>query len=197
MTAKDAINEIVNLLGLKFKSEKFASTFLVDGETEVTNNLDEEFKVGQELYVVRDSTLAPAPEGEHETREGLIITVDSGSVITSLAQKAEEAPANEDDAVEEEIKTDEVLEEETTESKEVSVEDILEILAPMVEEMRSLREEMKKMRDGYSGELDTIKNEFEQFKKQPDRSPVEKKATVVETFSDFKLELLKSIPQRK
>ena len=197
MTAKEAINEIVNLLGLKFKSEKFASTFLVDGDTEVTNNLDEEFKVGQELFVVRDSTLAPAPEGEHETREGLIITVDSGSVITSLAQKAEEAPANEDDSVEEEIKTPEVLEEDSMEEKEVSVQDVLDILAPMVEEMKSMREDMRKMKERYSGEMDTIKNEFEQFKKQPDRNPVEAKKTVVESFSDFKLELLKSIPQRK
>ena len=53
MNAKQAIDKIAELLRFTFKAEKFYSTKLVDG-TEVTNNLDEDFKIGQVLYVVGD-----------------------------------------------------------------------------------------------------------------------------------------------
>ena len=47
MTAKEAVERITELLNLKFgKTEKFYSTKLTDG-TEVTNNLDEDLKIGR------------------------------------------------------------------------------------------------------------------------------------------------------
>ena len=84
MNATEAINNIVKMLGLQFKKEAFKSTFLVDGNTEVTNNMEEDFQVGQTLYVVKESTLAPAPEGSHETRDGFIVSVDSESTIIAI-----------------------------------------------------------------------------------------------------------------
>ena len=84
MNATEAINNIVKMLGLQFKKETFKSTFLVDGNTEVTNNMEEDFQVGQTLYVVKESTLAPAPEGSHETRDGFIVSVDSESTIIAI-----------------------------------------------------------------------------------------------------------------
>ena len=83
MNAKQAINKIAELLKFTFKAEKFYSTKLEDG-TEVTNNLDEDFKIGQVLYVVGESTLTPAPAGSHITRENLKITVDGESVIVAI-----------------------------------------------------------------------------------------------------------------
>ena len=90
MNATQAIDSIVKLLGLSFKKESFKSVFLVDG-TEVTNNADGDFEVGQTLYIVKESTLAPAPEGSHETREGLVLTVDSESTIIAIASKNTES----------------------------------------------------------------------------------------------------------
>ena len=88
MNATEAINNIKELLGLKLKKETFYTTVLVDGETTVTNNLDKDsFEVGETLYVVGESTLSPAPEGEHETREGLKITLDEESIIVKLEEK--------------------------------------------------------------------------------------------------------------
>jgi hypothetical protein len=87
MNATEAINKIVDLLGLKFKQENFASTKLIDGTTEVTNNSDKELAVGDELFIVNDSTLAPAPFGTHETREGLLVTVDESSKIVRIETK--------------------------------------------------------------------------------------------------------------
>lgn len=84
MNATQAIDKIVQLLGLKFKKENFFTTVLEDGQTEVTNNQDGELMVGQTLYVVGDSTLTPAPTGSHKTRDGIIVTVDEESTITKL-----------------------------------------------------------------------------------------------------------------
>ena len=105
MNAKDAIEKIAKLLNLEFGKEEFATTKLTDG-TEVTNNLDDEFKIGQELFVVNESTLSPAPEGKHTTREGLVITVDSSSVIIAMEQETEEAPANDEDKSEVEVEVE-------------------------------------------------------------------------------------------
>lgn len=91
MNATEAIDKIVKLLGLKFQKESFFRTFLKDGETEITNNLDGDFQVGQTLYVIGESTLTPAPLGEHTTREGLILVVDAESTIYEIKSEVEEA----------------------------------------------------------------------------------------------------------
>jgi len=107
MNAKEAIDKIAKLLNLEFgKTESFATTMLTDGSTEITNNLDEEFKIGQELFVVNESTLSPASEGQHTTREGLVITVDSSSIIIAMEQEASEAPANEEGESEVEVESE-------------------------------------------------------------------------------------------
>jgi hypothetical protein len=90
MNATQAINSIVKLLNLQFKKENFSSTFLVDGTTEVTNNSDSELEVGQTLFVVKEGTLVPAPEGSHETRDGFIVTLDGESTIIAIASKEKE-----------------------------------------------------------------------------------------------------------
>lgn len=192
MTATEAIEKIIHKLGLQFKSEKFATTFLVDG-TEVSNNMDEEFKIGQTLYVVNESTLSPAPEGDHETREGLIVTVDAESTIIAMAEKVVEAPADEADKAEEEVKTDEVMEEMPEMEEEDVIAKVVEILTPIMEEMKSMREEMKKMNSKFTGDVDTIKKDFESFRKQPERKAIDEKKTYVESFSDYKLELIKAM----
>jgi len=101
MNATEAINSIVNLLGLQFKKETFVSVLLVDGETQVTNNLDNDFDTGQTLYIVSDSTLKPAPPGEHETQEGKLITVDEESTIIAIAEKGAESEEEKEVAEEE------------------------------------------------------------------------------------------------
>ena len=99
MNATEAINKIADLLGLKFKSEKFMVTKLVDGETEVTNNQEGPFTIGEVLYVVgEDSILVPAPAGSHTTREGMILTVGEDAVISKIEEEAKEeveSPVNE------------------------------------------------------------------------------------------------------
>jgi hypothetical protein len=112
MNASEAISSIVKLLGLQFKKETFKSVFLVDG-TEVTNNQESEFEVGQTLYVVKESTLVPAPEGNHETREGLIVSVDSESIVIAIAAKSPES-SDVKDAEKVDVEDDSIIETEMT-----------------------------------------------------------------------------------
>jgi hypothetical protein len=103
MNATQAIDKIVQLLGLKFKKEGFFATVLIDGQTQVTNNLDSDFGIGQTLYVIGDSTLTPAPLGVHTTREGLVLTVDEESTITKIEEEIKEA---EQQVVEDEVEVE-------------------------------------------------------------------------------------------
>lgn len=109
MNATEAINKIADLLGLKFKSEKFMVTKLVDGSTEITNNQEGPFSVGEALFVVgENSVLVPAPAGSHETREGLILTVGEDSIISKIEEKpkVEEASPVDEASVEVEVETE-------------------------------------------------------------------------------------------
>ena len=101
MNPTEAINKIIDLLSPKLKSEKFMVTKLVD-DTEITNNKDGEdmLQIGDELYVVKESVLTPAPAGVHETREGILISVGEDSVIYKMEKKMEEM---EDSTVDESI----------------------------------------------------------------------------------------------
>ena len=103
MNATQALDKIVQLLGLKFKKESFFATVLIDGQTQVTNNLDSDFGIGQTLYVIGDSTLTPAPLGVHTTREGLVLTVDEESTITKIEEEIKEA---EQQVVEDEVEVE-------------------------------------------------------------------------------------------
>jgi hypothetical protein len=92
MNATEAINRIKDLLGYSFNAEKFFTTKLVDGETEVTNNKDKDsLEIGDELFVMKDSVLIPAPAGSHETRDGIVVEVSEDGTITKIESRVEEA----------------------------------------------------------------------------------------------------------
>ena len=250
MNATEAINKIVDLLGLKFKAESFASTKLIDGITEVTNNSDKEFMVGDELFVMGDSTMSPAPFGTHETRDGLLVSVDEGGRIVRIetkdAERVEDAVEDIQDEREDmmssatlvdgtKVETDEEGQFEvgqqlyfitesgekvtapegshTTqsgitivtdgegiitgvkypdESGEGSLEDFKSEMKRMKEamaEMVSVITEMNK----FSEQFHSLKKDFQEFKKAPDREPVLKKFnTGTSEILDAKLELLKT-----
>jgi hypothetical protein len=205
MNAKQAIDKIAELLKFTFKSEKFYSTKLQDG-TEVTNNLDEDFKIGQVLYVVGESTLTPAPAGSHITRENLKVTVDGESVIISIESGDVIA---EDEIEQSETKDEEVFEvtemesvetgiveepeEEVEKEDDANLDDLLKLLVPMVEEMKKLKTQMDSMKEMMSAEMSALKTDFDSFKKSPEKFSVVERKTYKESFDDYKLELIKSL----
>lgn len=260
MNATEALNKIVNLLGLRFKKESFFITKLEDGATEVTNNLDSDLAVGQTLYVVGDSTLQPAPMGVHVTREGLVLTLDEESTIVKLEIKeAEEEVERNQEEVESskmemtiaedaqgqklESPTFDVGEEvyvlgadgsktpvpngehqvelkdtegnevkiriQTVDGKIVQRENVEELKKEDKKEFSSeeFQLEMEKIKEGitemlnlvntlngkFKTEITSIREEFETFKKAPERKPIEKKAEYKEKFEDFRVGMLKEL----
>jgi hypothetical protein len=105
MNASEAITKIAELLGMNFKRESFMVTKLEDGSTEITNNKETLFDVGDELFLVEDSILKPAPAGTHTTREGVILTVGEDSVISKIEKVEDEEQERVEDA-ETEIEVD-------------------------------------------------------------------------------------------
>lgn len=247
MNATEAINKIADLLGMKFKSEKFMVTKLEDNETEVTNQSEGPFTVGEVLYVVgEDSVLTPAPAGSHKTREGVILTVGQDSVIQMIAEE----PVEEVDSPLEDASTDievdtEVLSsatltdgtkietdeegdfevgqklyvitesgekvsapegEHTTESGITLVVDsegvITGVKYPDEEGEGSLETDLKKMKEAmgemlkmmqkYSADLNTMKQDYDDFKNSPvHQSPVARKTFGKENILDAKVRFLK------
>jgi ribosomal protein L21E len=198
MKSNEAIEKIKAMLG--FRRSKFASTFLEDGTTEITNNLDSDFEIGQVVYVVGESTLTPAPEGEHKTREGWIVTLDSESVIIAITSgETEEDMETEDEEKVEEVVED-VVEDVATDSPEITEEikeeiisELVEALAPIIDEIKELDEELKKMKKKMEAEMSALKSDFDKFKKSPEKFSVVEKKTYKENFDDYKLDLIKSL----
>lgn len=255
MNAAQAIDNIVKMLGLQFKKETFKSTFLIDGATEVTNNMDDEFQPGQTLYVVKESTLAPAPEGSHETREGVVITVDTESVIIAVSQKdiADEAEVKQEAGKEMDYTEAKDAQGQTLESSTFDVgEDVflvkedgskepapdgehqvtlkdtsgdenkirIQVKDGKITERENVEEMMKpeemstdfskdiediklsinnllelvgSMNGKFKTELNSLKTDFDTFKKSPERVAVEEKKSYTQSFSDYQLELIKSL----
>jgi hypothetical protein len=255
MDATTAINNIRKMLGLQFKKETFKSTFLADGTTEVTNNMEDDFQVGQTLYVVKESTLAPAPQGDHETRDGLIISVDTESTIIAITSLDNSTDAE----VQQEGSTDmmtyteakdaqgQVLESKTfdvgedvflvhedgsktpapdgehqvvlkdesgnenkiriqvKDGKIIQRENVEEMMKPEtmstdfskdIEDIKlslnNLLELVGSMNGKFKTELNSLKTDFESFKKLPERKAVEEKKFYTESFADYRLNLIKN-----
>lgn len=261
MNATEAINSIVKLLGLQFKKEEFTSTFLVDGDTEITNNMSNDFEVGQTLYVVKDSTLSPAPEGAHETRDGKIITVDTESIIIAIAEKEAESeteveaksemvPADDSklemtkaedaqgqilesptfDVGEEcmmvdsegnkvpcpdgehevilkdesgnenkiriQVKDGKIVQRENVEGMmkpEMMNTDFAKEISDIKDSINNLLELVGSLNGKFKTELNSLKTDFDTFKKSPERKAVEEKKTYAQSFSDYQLEIIKSL----
>jgi len=253
MNATEAINNIVKMLGLQFKKETFKSTFLIDGSTEVTNNMEEDFQVGQTLYVVKESTLAPAPEGSHETRDGFIVSVDSESTIIAIvsADKSTDAEVEQEngkmmDYTEARDAQGQILESPTfdvgedvylvkdgekspapdgehqvvlkdtsgnenkiriqvKDGKIIQRENVEGMMKPQmmnadfskdIEDIKlslnNLLELVGSMNGKFKTELNSLKTDFDTFKKLPERKSVEEKKTYTESFADYRLNLIKN-----
>jgi hypothetical protein len=254
MNATQAIDSIVKLLGLQFKKESFKSTFLEDG-TEVTNNIDGEFEVGQTLYIVKESTLTPAPAGQHLTREKLVLNVDEESTIISIASEEiettevevegdmkdmqmtiaedaqgqklesatfdvgedvylikedgskEPAPNGEHQVIlKDESGNENKIRSEVMDGKITQRENVEEMMKPEMmnadfskdindikESLSKLIEVMDNMNGKFKTELSSLKTDFDAFKKSPERTPVDEKKTYGETFSDYRLDIIKNL----
>lgn len=178
MTTEQAVKMIKEMLFGKTEV-KMAEARLMDG-TKVTNNLEGDFEIGQTLYVVaEDGTLVLAPSGEHTLEDGVVVMLDEASLITEI--KAEGAEETTEEEMEEiVVETPEEVEEVITADV---VEAIVEALSPVVEEIKTIQEELK-----------NIKKEFNTFKVSEEIKPIKtKKETYSQSFTDYRVEMLKKL----
>lgn len=157
MTVNDAISKLRVMLGAATEEVKEVAMETEEVKEEVKVNMAEATLVdGTEVYT--EGELEPgailfvragegadedpfAPEGKHETTDGLLITVGASGEITNVEEKGgeEETPAEAQESFEEE---EEVIEE----KKEFDVEGLLEgiagMLEPYTEEIKELKEEL-------------------------------------------------------
>ena len=121
--------------------QEFDSAELIDG-TKVTNQKDSAFAVGDSLFVeTEEGEMVQAPEGEHTTKSGIVVIVDSEGAITGLRNPDEEGEGSlelseeKEEMAEDEDKMEEG-DEESMEVEEKVVEAIAEIVMPQIEEMK-------------------------------------------------------------
>ena len=138
--------------------ENFVEATLADG-TKITNMLDADFEVGQELHVItEEGEHVLAPSGEHTTDSGIVITVDGEGIISGVKHPDAEGEGSLAEGVTEEMSVEDVAEEvidvaiEEGMTPEAVVEVVKEVIdaviAPAMEEMKTKMAEMEaKMND--------------------------------------------------
>lgn len=153
MLVKKYFNLTENTKTENTDQQAFAEATLVDG-TKITNMLEGDFEVGQELHVITaEGEHVLAPEGEHTTESGIVITVDAEGKITgihkpdeggegSLAEEEiiEEVMSSEEQPEKTEMAEEEIveeMEEHESDVKEAIIEAIAEVVAPEIEALKS------------------------------------------------------------
>jgi len=154
--------------------QSFASATLEDG-TKITNDKGSEFADGDKVFVEIDGEMKPAPSGDHITESGMVITLDGESIITGMKRPdeagegsedlAEEAPVQEEMSTEEvEEKFEEEIIEEVMEEGQPSLEDIVSVIAEVVDEkMMEIKEKMAKIEE----EMGSMKDKMSAFSAEP------------------------------
>lgn len=142
---------------------KYTSATLTDG-TKIETDGEGDFQVGEKLYVItEEGERVSAPQGEHTTESGIVLTVGDGEgTITGVKYP-----------------------DETGEGSLEDYKKMKEAMSEMVSMMKSFTE--------FTKEFNEFKKEFNEFRKQPDREPVLKKfSTNKNDLLDWKLELLRN-----
>ena len=157
MTVNDAISKLRVMLGAATeevkevkmdehegedkKEVKMAEAQLVDGTEVYTEG---ELQAGAILFVRAGEGASEdpfAPEGKHETTDGLLITVGESGEITNVEEKSgeEESVSEAEESFEEE---EEVIVKEKDFDMDGLLEGIAGMLAPYTEEIKELKEEL-------------------------------------------------------
>jgi hypothetical protein len=133
--------------------------------------------VGEMVYVLTgDDTKTPAPDGEHQ-----VVLKDESGNENKIRIITKDGVITERENVEEMGKDYEM-------SKEI------ENIKSSMTEMLGLINELN---GKFKTELNSLKSDFDTFKKSPERKSVEEKKTYKENFEDYKLDLIKSLRKTK
>jgi hypothetical protein len=154
--------------------KKFATAELLDG-TRVTNQSDEDFAIGQTLYVITEEGDVVAPSGSHETAD-FIVAVDEAGTITAITEKeapvAEVVMEAEVPAIVEETVGAEKAEEVVSDIQgmiESLVEDAIEhVVEAIADEVTELKKRMAEMEDKFGKQFTSAPTMEQKFSKLQD-----------------------------
>jgi uncharacterized coiled-coil protein SlyX len=171
MTVNDAISKLRVMLGAATEEVKKVNMEEIEEKEEVKVNMAEATLVdGTEVYTegelqagailfVRAGEGADedpfAPEGKHETTDGLLITVGESGEITNVEEKS-----GEEESVSEAEESFEEEEEVIVKEKDFDVEGMLEGIATMLE---PYRDEIKELKE----ELSVLTSRFNEVADEP------------------------------
>jgi len=182
MTVNDMVKKLRVMLAADTEvvtEAKFAEAELVDGTVVYT---DGELEVGAALLIrTPEGEESPyAPEGIHETTDGLLIGVGPNGEIMDITEAGEDTITEE--VVEEEL--DEVVveapvSEEALPATEELLTGIAEMIAPFTEEIAALTEEVT-----------ALKARFQTIADEPAATPIRN------TFSENKIKKDEALAQR-
>tara|TARA_R110002050_G_scaffold40603_3_gene99088 strand:+ start:423 stop:1001 length:579 start_codon:yes stop_codon:yes gene_type:complete len=182
MTVNDMVKKLRVMLAADTEvvtEAKFAEAELVDGTVVYT---DGELEVGAALLIrTPEGEESPyAPEGIHETTEGLLIGVGPNGEIMDITEAGEDTVTEE--VVEEEL--DEVVEEAPVSEEAIPataelLTGIAEMIAPFTEEIAALTEEVT-----------ALKARFNKIADEPAATPIRN------TFSENKIKKDEALANR-
>jgi len=116
-------------------TENFAEATLADG-TKVTNEKEDALAEGDSLFVIdAEGNSVQAPEGEHTTDSGIVVTVDAEGKITGIKEPDAEGEGSLEE-MEEVVPTEGI--------QEAVIAAIAEIVMP---ELESMKKKMAEMQD--------------------------------------------------
>ena len=176
MTINDAITKLRVMLGAEepvqeVKNEEateetkvaMAEATLVDGTVVTTEG---ELVPGAILYVKVEEGAQPfAPEGQHETTEGLIVTVGENGEVISVEEKAEEAEPVAEEAPEAPVA--EEMKEEAPVAETFNAEELLTGVAEIIKPYAATIEEL-------TNKLNVLEERFEAVADTPGAAPVKR-----------------------
>ncbi|CAB5212356.1 hypothetical protein UFOVP187_5 [uncultured Caudovirales phage] len=156
--------------------EMFVSGKLKDG-TDVSAT-GKGFEVGGKLFVIKDGTSLPAPDGDHELEDGSKVTVKDGEIVSVVTPAEEKGPGEETETPAEEgaeSPAEEGAEPASPVDKETTKADA-KLNPQHYDEMYNMLKEFvtkcgAKMAE-MEGQYSSLQNEFEAFKKEPAGSKI-------------------------
>ncbi|QLG46053.1 XkdF-like putative serine protease domain-containing protein [Costertonia aggregata] len=156
---KKGFAELKNIFSPKPETKvKLAQAKLADGETVVEFD-GEEIEVGTQLFIVSEEGSIPAPDGQHELENGMLVSVTEG-IVSEIMEKEvdEEIEASKDNQEWEALK----------------------------EAFKILEAEMKTAKEGFESSLSEKDNEIAELKTQLSATPATepKKHTSVELSTE-------------
>jgi len=176
MTVNDMVKKLRVMLAADkavVTEAKFAEATLVDGTVVYT---DGELEVGAILLIkTEEGEESPfAPEGIHETTEGLLVGVGPNGEIMEISEvEAEAKPEEIIEEVMEEVEVEVPVSEAAIPATEELLTGIAEMIAPFTEEIAALTEEVTELKAKFAVIADEpaakpIRNTFAENKKIAD-----------------------------